>query len=217
MHRRAFLVAAASLSAGCIGNAPSSTASSTPTTETPRPTQTTTQPTGETATTSTTKPRLNEPRSLTVSNLSQGNLEQFGLTANATLLENSFTARHPARIELELNATSKTTVSFWICRPGDIHEATATDTDDRLILKEGKPEQQSSDCWRIDYVNLSWGRPCFTKTVTITPNTPFTREFTIWDHPENTTCFPTGTYHVKDTPNLNDTVLHWSFDLTVST
>lgn len=213
MNRRSFLVAAAALSAGCIGNSNPSNPS-TETTDTPQPGfQTTTPLTGSSSSTPTTTPQLTEPRSVTIVNLSQGNLGQSGIKAEATLLTDTITTEHPARIRLTLSALSKTNVSYLICEPVTIAEN--PDNSNKLVLKEGNPPTGTSNCWRFT-APLEWGRPCFSKSSTITSSSPFSRTYTIWDHPANRSCFPTGTYHVKDGFTVKGTQYHWSFGIRVS-
>jgi len=211
MNRRAFLVSAASLSAGCIGV--SSQSSTTKSTQTAGPTQTTTQPDGSPSTT--TAPHLEESRTLSITNLSQGNLGLGGLSAAATLPTNTVTEQHPARIQLTISAPTETNISYRVCRPGNIHFAERTNSSNELVLREGDLSNGAPDCWRIT-TPLDWGQPCQTKSATITPSSPFTRTYIVWNHPENPSCFPTGTYHVEDSVTEDETTYAWSFDLRVS-
>jgi len=63
---------------------------------------------------------------------------------------------------------------------------------------------------------LNLGQPCRRETITVTPRSPCTRAFVVWDSPDNPECFPPGTYGTGYGFEKDDSKYGFSFDLRVS-
>jgi len=208
MNRRAFLASALAATAGCAGRA------GTRTTEPPRTTHTDGDPTD--GTTDGRTEILDGERTVSVESVSQGNLGDAGLTATVSVPRESITSDHTARVRLRLVADAETTLTNTVCWPGNIHRGRRAGDDTPLLLWRGAPPEWLEDCWTIPPENLHLGRACTDESVTIAPEKPLVRTFSLCNHPENDDCFPVGRYRVEDGFSLNEeTTLTWSFDLRV--
>lgn len=200
--RRAFLVSALGVTTGCVGvssTAPASptggASSPTPTTTpTGTPRQVTSHPTSTVTTTETATPTLETPRSVSLGTLTQRKGGDT-LTAEATLLEDTITTAHPARLRVTITADTPRTVTYTDCPPGDLHAADSPRSENQLLLSTFDPDTDTASCWHLSRAALNMGRPCLPREVRVTPDDPFTRTYTIWDDRDNTACYPPGEYH----------------------
>ncbi|WP_232688717.1 hypothetical protein [Halobacterium zhouii] len=75
------------------------------------------------------------------------------------------------------------------------------------------PSDRVDGCWTANsdigmIRQIGWGRE-------ITPATPTSRVFHVLNHPENSTCFAQGEYHVTDSFGIGENSYTWGFDIVV--
>lgn len=202
LTRRDLLVSGFVATAGCIGvsnsTTPSSEDSSSPsstTTRTQSPCQNRSRTDYSDDSTPTSRQTLDASRSVSIAEV----IQQDGgdsLSAEATLREDTIMTEHPPTLQFTISADTATTVAYEDCPPGNLHHAQSTESDNHLYVTTYDADTETRACWHLPYTALNMGRPCFEKTVTVTPDTPFSRTFTIWDDRENTSCYPAERYRI---------------------
>lgn len=227
MKRRAFLATILSASAGCVSvgssstptTQPSATTSTTPSDPKGQPSRTTmtTRPnsTGSKITT-TTAPTLQGTRKVSVTNISQGELSKLGLSVAVTATTKTITQTHPAKVHVAVTANSTTTIKYYTSPSYLFAAKNQKENNPQMVLDPASASRATGPCWEYPPKGLEMGETSQTKSVKITPNSPFTQSFTIFNHPQTNKCFPTGTYFVHDVFRKNGSQYRWSFDLSVT-
>ena len=193
MKRRAFLTSTIGVVAGCTGRPGESGSPRTTTTTSSSGTNGTATTTprssrGSVTSSQPTSPTFKRPRTLSVTSISQRNLGNFGITADAKLVNETVTKDQPPRIKPILSTSSSQPIHM--VRPikaySDGHTASfkpSNGAHEFLALTTQKPTQKrlKNGCWTSSVQTLGAPPWANTKSATITASSPYTRTYWIYN------------------------------------
>ncbi|ODR81364.1 hypothetical protein BG842_14605 [Haladaptatus sp. W1] len=222
MNRRRFLAAGlsgVSTLAGCLGGASDTDSSSTESTGTTAETRTATgtRTTDETRTTTEPGSRGGANRTVTVADA--GTLEAGDVSVAIDLSKSEITADHTAEVVFSLrNRTSASvTLSYTLPRGLNVVTGSKSNGDARLLLVgEGEQWNRTDGCWQPDARTLARGMPDTERSITLSGGETRREPYRLWNHPENASCFPAGTYEFARAFRRNDSESTWRFGLSLS-
>ncbi|MGA9401358.1 hypothetical protein [Haladaptatus sp.] len=231
MHRRRFIlagVAGTGAFAGCLGQSSDTSTTSTASDSTAAGTTDGTRTTETNSTTETTRNQgvtttssaSGTVRVVTVADA--GSFETGGITGSLSLRKSKITHAHTAELVLSLRNRSSESVTLSYDRPRGLDLVTGTKssgTARALLVGEGTNWTRTDDCWdcwRPDARVLERGVPDQERSITVPSGGTWEKTYQLWNHPENTSCLPRGTYEFARVFRRNDAKSTWRISLSIS-
>ncbi|MCO8244108.1 MULTISPECIES: hypothetical protein [unclassified Haladaptatus] len=228
MHRRRFILAGVAYTgafAGCLGQSPDTSTSSTMSGSTAAGATDGTRTTAANSTTETTRNQGVTTTSSTsgtdrvVAVADAGSFETGGITGSLSLRKSKITDAHTAELVLSLRNRSSESVTLSYNRPRglDLIIGTKSSGTARVLLVGGGTKWTRTDgCWQPDARVLERGVPDQERSITILGGETWNKTCHLWNHPENTSCLPRGTYEFARVFRRNDAKSTWRFSLSLS-